>query len=132
MKYDNLRNRPFLIVYTIAKPASNVDTSKPKWNQQTGNWTLYERIEIVDRVKKKHLTDASIILDLIKGTMIKSRFDKPEDQIANMYITKYEKEIKAGMMKWMMKEGKDVFNHEAVKDVLAGMQLNEEDNVASS
>ena len=40
-----------------------------------------------------------------------------------------KKEIKAGMMKWMMKRRKRFFNHEAVKDVLAGMQLNEEDNI---
>jgi len=101
--FDHYGNRPFLVVYTIIKPAEGVNTSEKNWNRVTGNWKIFERIEIVDRIKKKHLSDASIILDLIKSKVVKSRFDKPDEEMMEHFYGKYMKECEKGIDIWSKK-----------------------------
>jgi hypothetical protein len=125
-KFDDLRNRPFLVVTSIERPVTGVNTSEAKWNKMTGSINLFERAEIVDRVKTTLLQKATVVIDLIGGKIIKSRYDLDDQQVVEHYLGKYMDECKRGVDTWLTRQGRDFVTREkAAKLVAANMAVNE-------
>lgn len=49
---------------------------KPHFNEmgaKTDEWDSFENVEFVDRLKTNHLTGATVIIDYLKGEIVKTR-----------------------------------------------------------
>jgi hypothetical protein len=103
-KYNNLRNRPFLIVRTVQRPAVGVQTHRAGWAETPRNWGLFEQIVIKDRVPNKDMREATAIVDLMRGETVSSRFsDKTGDEIVDYYMNKYREECTKAIEIWLNK-----------------------------
>lgn len=100
----NLRHRPFLVVNTIQRPAAGVNTSKKGWTDNAANWSLYENPYVVDRVSNKIMIESTVIIDVMRGTAVKNRFEGASDEeVTNHYIDKYREQVKEAMDIWLTK-----------------------------
>lgn len=101
-KFADLRNRPFLIVNTIQRPAKGVNTSKKGWADNRDNWAIFENPSVVDRVSNKIMREATVIVDVMSQKVVKSRFDNvSNDEVATHYIEKYREQVKEAMDIWL-------------------------------
>ena len=97
-----LRNRPFLVIGIISRPSQGVNTSKPGWAGVTGSTTVYEQPSLVDRVNDSHLKNASVIIDVINGKIVKNTFkDTPASEVVNHYLEKYRPQVTEAMDIWL-------------------------------
>lgn len=104
----NLRNRPFLIIESAAKPQKGVNTEKKGWAANASNFAIFERPSIVDRVKDKTLISATVIIDIMSGTMVKNRFDHVTDQeVIEHYLTKYRDHVTEAMDIWLTRQAQN-------------------------
>lgn len=101
-KLTDLRNRPFLIVNTITRPAKGVQTNRKGWANDRNNWALFEIPSIVDRVSARHMREATIIIDVMSGDCVKNRFSEVADsEVAEHYLGKYRTEVAEAMDVWL-------------------------------
>lgn len=106
-KLSDLSNRPFLIVDTIMRPSGLANTSKKGWTQDRANWQIFERPRVEDRVNNKALTEAQVIIDIMRGKVVKNRFDdKTDDEVCEHYLGKYMNECKKALDVWLTKQAK--------------------------
>ncbi|RYD47073.1 MAG: hypothetical protein EOP83_28635, partial [Verrucomicrobiaceae bacterium] len=96
-KLTDLRNRPFLVVNTITRPSRGVNTSKAGWANDRNNWELFENPSVTDRVSAKIMREATIIIDVMSGECVKSRFEVDEAEVVEHYMTKYKPHIAEAM-----------------------------------
>ena len=97
-----LRNRPFLVITQIGRPAKHVKTNVAGWAIEGSNWAVTERPMIVDRISDKMLNEASIIVDILNTKLVKNRFGEsgPDDKVMEYYLGKYSAEVTQGMQIW--------------------------------
>lgn len=88
------RGRPFLIISQF-------------FESKKGHYS--ESIEIVDNVQNKHLTDATVIVDIFKRCAIKNSFadEYGDEEIIQSYLNKYSSEVADSINVWTKKIGKD-------------------------
>lgn len=102
--FSNLRNRPFLVVYSTKSPVKKTLTSRKGWADTQGNWKITERPEIVDRVSDKILREATVIIDVTRSTCLTKRFDHISDaEVVHHYMTKFGEYVKEAMGVWLRK-----------------------------
>lgn len=111
-----LAKRPFLIVNNSFKPPAEANTSVKGWADQTG-WDRHETIVIVDRVANKHLSSASVIIDILEVKVVKNSFDHTPQEVIKYFLVKYQDQIKESLKIWANKESLklakiDSFNEE--------------------
>lgn len=121
------RNRPFLVVIPVGRPAntasmnrkerrqrgvlntsliSQVNTSEQGWANKVGNWSMFERPSIVDRVNDKMTAEAVVIIDIINTKVVKNRHRDDrhnpvsDDAIMSHYLSRYSNEITQGLQVW--------------------------------
>lgn len=122
-KLTDLRNRPFLVINTIQRPAAGVNTSKKGWGDTQGAWTIFEVPAVIDRVSNKHMREATVIIDVMATNCVKNRFDTvTEDEVVAHYLTKYKPQVAEAMDLWLSKMS---------KRIAADPTLNPSDLVAS-
>jgi len=103
-KYN--RGRPFLVITRISSPSKDQKTETKKW-KETAKWKIDEEILIVDRVQQKHLTQATVIIDILKRKLIKSRYSTLDDEnVIKHYLSTYKEQIADGIEIWMKKKSK--------------------------
>jgi hypothetical protein len=102
-----LRNRPFLVISTIARPAKGIRTYKQGWADTSSNWATFEQPQIVDRVSNKHLTEASVIIDILNRAVVKNRHsDGNDDKLAvEHFLTKYTELVTEGLVQFARNSG---------------------------
>lgn len=101
----NLRNRPFLVVNTIQRPEKGVNTSVKGWTEAPRNWAIFESPYVVDRVSNKVMREATVIIDIMGGSVVKNRFDEvADDEVLEHYLTKYKEYATRGVDVWLSKE----------------------------
>jgi hypothetical protein len=113
----NLRNRPFLVVNTLFRPATvgnklggNTRTHKKGWMEETGNTAMFERAWIVDRVSSKTMREATVIIDIMQSGAIKNRYDTfdenaiSDEQVVEHYLGKYMDKCKEGLDLWLSRQ----------------------------
>lgn len=104
-KYN--KDRPFLIVDLIRSVPKNSPTHRRNYGKD-GEWQLGEHISIEDCVKNKHLTQAAIIVDILKAKLVKNRTERPDQEVLQYLISKYKTEITEGIQLWMRKNGMSI------------------------
>lgn len=104
-KYN--KGRPFLVV-THKHVVPKGTPSHTKNFKESNMWQLGENITIEDSIKPRHLAEASVIVDILKAELIKSRHQEPNDDVLKHYTTKYKKEITEGISIWMQKNGMQI------------------------
>lgn len=107
-----LTNRPFLMISIIQRPASGVNTSIKGWNKVTGNFSMFERTKIKDRVSAKDMAENSVILDIIHGKVVKAALERPEDEIVDYYLGKYKAECKQAVDRWISAQAANFMKNE--------------------
>lgn len=99
-----LRHRPFLVIETLFRPHEDAKTSQKGWKEMTGNMQVAERYYVVDRIKDKMLSEATVIVDLLDATCIKNRYEAAsDDEVANHYIEKYQETVEKGIEEWTLR-----------------------------
>ncbi len=99
-KYN--RNRPFLVINIISRPASNVRTEVKGWRDVEGSLTSYEQPSLVDRVSNVHLRNANVIIDVLNGKAVKNSFsDTPSEDVVHHYMEKYRPQVTEAMELWL-------------------------------
>jgi adenosyl cobinamide kinase/adenosyl cobinamide phosphate guanylyltransferase len=70
------------------------------FRQKKGSWQTTEEAEVTNSLKPRHLSSASIIIDVLSQTFVKNRFQADsklpeEDHLAYLakYIHQFKKEI---------------------------------------
>lgn len=101
---DYLRHRPFMVVTHIQRPAKGVNTSKAGWSNADTEWDVSENMVIVDRVKTNQMNMASVILDLLEGTVVKNRFGDRNTEVFKAYFGRYQQEIIEALKTWGLKD----------------------------
>ena len=98
-----LRNRPFLVVKYLQTPNAESNTRVKGWGTD-GKWDVNESMVIVDRIKSRHQQEATIILDILEGKVIKNRFDEAGDgKVFAYYFERYKDDITKAIQDWARK-----------------------------
>lgn len=95
--------RPYLVITLVHRPREGVDTSKKGWAENPRNITAFERPVVTDRLTRKIETEASFIIDIMQQRVVKSRLEKPEHEVVNYFLDKYDDLIKRGLNAWSRK-----------------------------
>lgn len=104
---QNLRNRPFLVINSIFRPKRNIKTEKKDWAKDNGNFDIFESTFVVDRIKDRHLREATVIIDIEKKIALKNRFEAADDvEVAEHYLTKYADQVNEALDIWNRKSEK--------------------------
>ena len=97
-----LRNRPFLMVTLVRRPAKGVKTEKAGWADQTGAFESFEQTMLTDRVNAVHLRDANVIIDVMNAKVVKNSLSaNTDEQVINYYMEKYRDKVKEAMDIWL-------------------------------
>lgn len=94
------KDRPFLVITQHMSPAKGEDTSIKDWGK-TGKKNLQEMVEIVDTVKDKHMTQATVIIDVLQRKVVKSRYPEENEEVLTHYLTQYKSQVAEGIQIWM-------------------------------
>ena len=97
-----LRDRPFLVINIIHRPAKTVKTEVKGWKDIEGNIENFEVPSVVDRVNKTQMIGAAIIVDVLRAECVKNQFTgSPPDEVAKYYISKYQAQITEATEIWL-------------------------------
>lgn len=99
---DYLRNRPFFVIKVINRPARGVRTEVKGWGDITENWAVFEDTSVVDRVSRKLVQEASIIIDIMNKTCVVNNVypDTSKDTVVQYYTNKYQSQIDEALDIW--------------------------------
>lgn len=104
-----LRNRPFLVIEVIQRVAKDVNTTKAGWKDVTGNLSVFEKPSVVDRINATHERNATVIIDVMKGTCVKNGFTGAENQeVVAHYMEKYRPQVAEAMDIWLSRVAQKV------------------------
>ena len=96
-----LRGRPFLVINVIHSAAKGTRTERKGWHLTAENWQSNDAPSIVDRVSKKILENATVIIDLVNNKLIKNRYqDNSSEEILKHFTDKYPNEIAQVIAHW--------------------------------
>ena len=69
-----LKDRPFLVINITRRPQAGVKTEMKGWGIKDANWQVMEQRVVVDRVTPKIMETASVIVDVLNKTLVKSHY----------------------------------------------------------
>ena len=118
-KYD--KGRPFLVITQHITPAQGENTSLSDWGK-TGKKNLQEMVSIEDSIKPRHLTGATVIIDILKRRVVKSRYSEDNETVLKHYLTQYKEQIAEGINIWMKgqyhdKESAEKFMNDLTEEI---------------
>lgn len=108
---DYLRNRPFLVITHVQRPNKKIDTRKAGWSTPETEWDVSENMIVVDRIKMHQMNQASVILDLLHGKVVKNRFGENDIAVFKAYFDRYQQDIVEALKTWGRKNPE---NHAAL------------------
>ncbi len=109
-----LRNRPFLCIEFIRRPAKGVNTAKAGWQDVTGNLSTFEKPSVVDRVNDTQLVKSGVIIDVLNGKVVKNGFpETPEEEVVNYFLSKYKEQVTEAMDIWLSRVAQKVADKKA-------------------
>jgi homoserine dehydrogenase len=105
MNYNKkyLSKRPFMLVFNTYRPAKGANTTVSGWaDAQGGQWSVYESISFVDRVRDKDMIKAVAVIDIMEATVVKNGFpDIKADELMKHYLSKYRNETTEAVGAWI-------------------------------
>lgn len=103
-----LSKRPFLVITTRFLPGPQAKTAMKNWSEKSG-WNVAEEVVIVDRVKNKHTTYATLILDVLENKIVKNGFkDADPQEVKTYYLNKYKNQLQQALTIWADDEAKRI------------------------
>jgi hypothetical protein len=134
MDYSKLKNKPFMLINFIYQPAPGENTSKKNWGE-VSKWQTKEEIFFVDRLNAKHLTDYTVVIDLLNAVVLKHRFeDTSKGEIYAHFVNKYKKDVMKAIDAWRQKRGVDLLKNQpnvekAITNAMENVTVNGEDDM---
>ncbi len=116
------RDRPFLIINRSASPSDGEKTETKDWGK-SAKWKVEELVSIVDRITNKHMVEATIIVDILKRELIKSRFvEEDPKKVLSHYLKTYKDHISEGISIWMRQKTSnlgeaEIFIHDLEEEI---------------
>lgn len=110
---DYLRNRPFLVITHVQRPSKSIDTRKAGWSTPDTEWDVSENMIVVDRIKTHQMNQATVILDLLHGKVVKNRFGDNNTAVFKAYFDRYQQDIVEALKTWGRKNPE---NHAALTE----------------
>ncbi len=98
-----LKDRPFLVMNLVHMTPKGAHTNTKNYGKE-GKWQLGESVSIEDSIKDRHMTTASVIVDILKAKVIKNRLEKSDEEVMEYLVTKYKDDIVKGIQVWMRKK----------------------------
>lgn len=98
--------RPYLVITVVERPSNRARTNKAGWADAPKAMDLFERPQMVDKLTRKVLSEASFIIDILQNKVVKDRYGKPEAEVINHFLEKYDGLVRQGMDVWMRKIAK--------------------------
>lgn len=99
-----LAKRPFMVITASYKPAPGARTEKAGWSELSG-WEVNEQLSLVDRVTRKHLVNATVIVDVLEASIVVNRLRGASDEEAiQHFMTKYKDQVSQALAIWMESE----------------------------
>jgi hypothetical protein len=105
-----LAKRPFLIVKNSYRPARGANTTVAGWGDLNGGqWSVFESINFVDRVKDKDMSTAVVIIDILEAKVIVNGFKdrNSNDDLLKHYLSKYKKQTTEAVGIWMENKARE-------------------------
>ena len=119
------RNRPFLIINYLFRPADGQNTSQKNFGS-TGRFNAIEQMIIADSLTKKHLTHSELIIDIFEQKIVKNRsLPGSETELVDKFTTKYIEDVKEALSTWI---ARNPSNLDRIKDYLEKSKLKAETN----
>lgn len=85
-----LSKRPFLVIDMLHRPARGVRTENRGWTKEPRNWDITEVSRMVDRITPNLMRNATVIIDVMPNTLVKSRFTGDESEaVLKHFARKY-------------------------------------------
>lgn len=104
MKFSRYnRDRPFLVAKYFKMAPKKAPSHKKDYGK-TGQWQIGEDVSIEDSIKNCHMIEAAVIIDILKGSIIKNNLDETNEEVLQYFIKKYTSEIQKGIRRWMFKK----------------------------
>jgi len=107
----------YLIVSHVTRLAAGVDASKKGVSSNPDNYETFENMIISDKVGRRHSTEASVIIDLLGGKVLKNRFDLTSTEVFKEYVDRYQEDVTAALKQWV---ANDVKNYDRLKGLVPG------------
>ena len=99
------KNRPFLVVNTVHRPAPGVRTERSGWGKEAGAWNSLESVSVLDRVSDRTRRSATVIIDLLQKTLVHNRYaDSPAIDVMKHYLDKYAEQANEAMGIWLARK----------------------------
>lgn len=91
--FKYLRNRPFLLVFYRKLPAEGQNPSMKEFGKN-GVLDVREQTVVAWRVKDKDLREAHVIIDLVRGKIVKNGFSgTPNLEVFKHFMEKHQQKI---------------------------------------
>ena len=100
-------NRPFLVITHIKTVKPGIRTGITGWMTED-SFDVHEDMVIVDRLKPRMTSHASIILDILGEKVVKNRYDVTNAELYTQYIEKYLEDVQEGMIAWARKNPENI------------------------
>jgi len=103
-KFNNLRNRPFMMISLVYRPKDGINTSVKGWQEQPRSMQVIEKADFYDRVNDKHFSKYSVIIDLFHGEVLSHRIpEKTNQEVFDYFTNKYRDQINESVGLFMKK-----------------------------
>ena len=90
----------FLIISHISRLVKGVDASKKGVSTNPDNYETFENMVISDKVARKHILSASVVIDLLNGKVLKNRHSVDDTSTFREYVDRYQQDIGAALRSW--------------------------------
>lgn len=109
------RQRPYLVIFHSSVPVKGTPTHIAGW-KENGHVRVNEKIELTTRIKNRHLSDASVIIDLLSHEFVKNRFQQEDPaRLMDYYFGHYKEKISRYLISFLneygTQEDRDEFFH---------------------
>ncbi len=97
-----LSKRPFVVITNRYKPSRGARTEQKGWADRDG-WEVHEEMTVVDRIHNKHLTYATVIIDVLEAKLVRNgmKANATNDEVLNHFMNKYKPQISEAISIWM-------------------------------
>ena len=90
----------YLIITHVTRLAKGVNSQKKGESNNPDNWETFENMVLADKVSNKLMREASVVIDLLAGKVMKSRFERADAETFRAYVDRYQADIGQALRKW--------------------------------
>lgn len=90
----------YLIVTHVTRLAKGINSNQKGVSSNPDNYETFENMILSDRVPNRMNREASVIIDLLNGKVVKNRFGATDTETFRAYVDRYQADIGAALRKW--------------------------------